>query len=231
MAEVGQLRLQQSIGRRQGRPRWGGMGEYAQGPGPERATKVDAKSTRDREKITADAGMEAGRIQRVGGKGVLPLETARSLDEEEESQESDFEATLFVFPDGDTDLAAARFLWTEKEIDWFIDAEESLEAPFEPDDLLWLVKQMALELEATEWMAMDEEEVLQFINTEENIEPPFEPDGEAWLVKLLSGNLRVEVIEKMVEVEAEVRENVASLLASDDQITDKINAESDRIGA
>jgi hypothetical protein len=34
----------------------------------------------------------------------------------------------------------------------------------------------------------------------------------------------------MVEVEAEVRENVAALLASDDQITDKINAESDGIG-
>jgi hypothetical protein len=34
----------------------------------------------------------------------------------------------------------------------------------------------------------------------------------------------------MVEVEAEVRENVAGLLASDHQITDKINAESDGIG-
>ncbi|KAJ7901214.1 hypothetical protein B0H14DRAFT_2555988 [Mycena olivaceomarginata] len=85
--------------------------------------RVDAESTRDRRKITADARMEAGRAQRVGGEGALPLETARSLDEEEESQESN---------------------------------TESLEAPFEPDDPLWLVKQMALELEAPEWMAMDE---------------------------------------------------------------------------
>jgi hypothetical protein len=74
--------------------------------------------------------MEEWCIQRGGGERALPLETARPLDVEEESQESDFEATLFVFPDGDTDLAAARFLWTEKEIDWFIDAEGSLEAPF-----------------------------------------------------------------------------------------------------
>jgi hypothetical protein len=105
--------------------------------------------------------MEAGRVQRVGGEGALPLETARSLDVEEESQESDFEATPFVWPEKDTDFAAALFLWTDEEIDWFIDAEENLEAPFEPDDPLWLVKQMVLELEATEWMAMDEEEVLQ----------------------------------------------------------------------
>jgi hypothetical protein len=76
------------------------MGEYAEGPGPERAARLYAESTRDRGKITADAGMEAGRVQRVGGEGALPLETARPLDEEEESQESDFEATPFVCTGG-----------------------------------------------------------------------------------------------------------------------------------
>ncbi|KAJ7901238.1 hypothetical protein B0H14DRAFT_3739150 [Mycena olivaceomarginata] len=97
-----------------------GMGEYAEGLGPERAERLDAESTIDRGKITADARMEAGRIQ------------------------------------GDT----APLLWTGEEIDWFIDAEESLETPFEPDDPLGF--------------------------TEESIEPPFEPfepDDEAWRVK------------------------------------------------
>ncbi|KAJ7901200.1 hypothetical protein B0H14DRAFT_2555977 [Mycena olivaceomarginata] len=107
-----------------------GMGEYPERPGPERAARLNAESTRDRGKITADDRMEVGRVQRVGGEGALPLETTRSLDEEEESQELDFEAALFVWPDEDT----APLLWMDEEIDWFIDAEESLEAPFEPHD-------------------------------------------------------------------------------------------------
>ncbi|KAJ7901190.1 hypothetical protein B0H14DRAFT_3423103 [Mycena olivaceomarginata] len=113
----------------------------------------------------------------LGLERATKAKTARLLDKKEESQETDFEATLFVWPDKDIDLLATPCLWTDKEIDWFIDA-----------DLLWLVKQMVLELEATEWMAMDEEEVLQVSDFVANIEPPFEPDGEAWLVGLLRSN-------------------------------------------
>ncbi|KAJ7901187.1 hypothetical protein B0H14DRAFT_3423100 [Mycena olivaceomarginata] len=107
--------------------------KYAQGQPAATRQRIWRDSRQSRDIDTTGYG--TGSVQLVGGEGAA----TRLRDEEEESQETDLDHS-------------APLPWTDEE-------RRALEALFEPDYPPWLLKQKALELEATQWMAMDEGEL------------------------------------------------------------------------